>query len=140
MRIAATKSRFAIVAPREMKRSPREQTVYFLSILFAAGPFVAGLFRAISTGTDLRLLWMACASALGATAVIAIVRARGGKPKSIVTLSAAVLVVATLAAGLVGFLLGAKAGPGVWMVAFVLGLFLAASCALYSHSRPARPA
>ncbi len=123
-----------------MKRSPREQVIYVLAIFFAAGPFVAGLFRAISTGTDLRLLWMAFASALGATAAIAIVRARGGQSKSAVTLFAAVLVVATLAAGVVGFLLGATAGPGVWMVAFVLGVFLAASCALYSRSRPARSA
>lgn len=139
-RIAATKSRFVIVAPREMKRSPREQIIYFLSILFAAGPFVAGLLRAISTGTDLRLLWMAFAAAVGATAVITVTKARGGQSKSVVTLSAAVLAAATLAAGLVGFLLGATAGPGVWMVAVVLGLFLAASSALYSHSRPARSA
>lgn len=123
-----------------MKRSPREQIIYFLSILFAAGPFVAGLFRAFSTGTDLRLLWMAFASALGATAAIAVMKARGGQSKSIRTFSSVVLVVATLAAGLVGFLLGATAGPGVWMVAVVLGLFFAASCALYSHSRPARSA
>ena len=123
-----------------MKRSSREQILYSLSILFAAGPFVAGLFRAISTGTDLRLLWMAVASALGATAAIAIVRARGGQPKPVVSLFAAVLVVATLAAGLVGVLLGARTGPGVWMVAIVLGLFLAASRALYSLSRPAGPA
>ena len=123
-----------------MRRSPREQIIYFLSILFAAGPFVAGLFRAISTGTDLRLLWMALAGAFGAAAVIAVMRDRSGQSKSVLALSAVVLVVATIAAGLAGFLLGAKAGPGVWMVAVVLGLFLAASCALYALSRPARSA
>lgn len=122
-----------------MKRSPREQILYFLSILFAAGPFVAGLFRAISTGTDYRLLWMAFASALGATAMMAVVRARGGRPNSTFALFATVLIVAALAAALVGLLLGATAGPGVWMVAFVLGFFLAASCALYSLSRPVGP-
>lgn len=121
-----------------MKRSSREQILYFLSILFAIAPFVAGLFRVMSTGTDLRLLWMAVASALGATAVIAIMRARSAQSKSVLALSAAVLIVATIAAGFVGFLLGATAGPGVWMVAVVLGLFLAASYALYTHSRPVR--
>lgn len=120
-----------------MRRSPREQLIYFLSILFAVAPFVAGLFRAFSTGTDLRLLWMAFASVLGAAAAMAVAKARGGQPKSVRTLSAVVLVFATLAAALVGFLLGATAGPGVWMVAVVLGLFLAASCALYALSRPA---
>ena len=123
-----------------MKRSPREQILYFLSILFAIAPFVAGLFRATSTGTDLRLLWMALASALGATAVIAIMRARSAQAKSVFALSAAVLIVATIAAGCVGFLLGATAGPGVWMVAVVLGLFLAVSSALYTRSRPASSA
>ena len=123
-----------------MRRSSREQLLYFLSILFAVAPFVAGFVRARSTGTDLRLLWMALASALGATAVIAVTRARGAQSKSVLALSAAVLVVATVAAGFVGFLLGATAGPGVWMVAVVLGVFLAASCALYALSRPARSA
>lgn len=123
-----------------MKRSPREQIIYFLAILFAIAPFVAGLFRAITTGKDLRLLWMAFAAALAAAAVMAIIRARGAQSKSVFPLSAAVLLVATMAAGFVGFLLGATAGPGVWMVAVVLGLFLAASCALYAHSRPASSA
>jgi hypothetical protein len=121
-----------------MKRSPREKLLYFLSILFAVAPFVAGLYRARSTGTDLRLLWMAFAAALGAAVVMAIIRARGAQSKSLLALSAAVLLVATVSAGLVGFLLGATAGPGVWMVAVVLGLFLAASCALYARARPAR--
>lgn len=120
-----------------MKRSPREQIIYLLSILFAIAPFVAGIFRAISTGKDLRLLWMAFAAALGTTAVIAVMNARGGRSNSVLTRSIFVLAVATLAAGAVGFLLGATAGPGVWMVAVVLGLFLAASCALYALSRPA---
>ena len=123
-----------------MRRSPREQLIYFLAILLGAAPFVAGSFRAVSTGTDLRLLWMAFASVLGAAAVMAVARARSAQPKSVFRLSGLVLIVATLAAGLAGFLLGATAGPGVWMVAVVLGFFLAASYALYSLSRPSGPA
>lgn len=119
-----------------MIRSSREQRIYLLSILFAIAPFVAGLFRAFSTGTDLRLVWMAFASYVGAAAVMVVGR-RGAQPKSVFRLSGIVLIVATLAAGLVGFLLGARAAPGVWMVAVVLGLFIAASCALYVRSRPA---
>lgn len=123
-----------------MRRSPREQLIYFLSVLFAIAPFVAGLFRAFSTRTDFRLLWMAFAAAVGATAAVALMRAGARQSKSVLALAAVVLVAATIAAGLVGFLLGATAGPGVWMVAVVLALFLAASCALYAHSRPARSA
>jgi hypothetical protein len=121
-----------------MRRSPREQLIFFLAILFAIAPFVAGLFRAFSTGTDLRLLWMAFASYVGAAAVMAVVSSRGAPAKSVLALFSVVLVVATLAAGLVGFLLGATAGPGVWMVAVVLGLFLAAGCVFFVLSRPAR--
>ena len=122
-----------------MTRSPREKIIYLVSILLAIAPFVAGLLRAISTGTDLRLLWMAFASCVGAAAGLALT-SRGEPTKSALALFSIVLVVATLVAGLVGFLLGATAGPGVWMVAVVLGLFLAASCALYALSRPARSA
>ncbi len=110
------------------------------AILFLIAPFVAGLFRAFSTGTDLRLMWMALASYVGAAAVMAVMTSRGAPTKSVLALFSVVLVVATLAAGLVGFLLGATAGPGVWMVAFVLGVFLAAGCALFVLSRSARSA
>ena len=120
-----------------MRRSLREQLIYFLSILFAIAPFVAGLFRAFNTRTDFRLLWMACAAAVAAAWAIALMRARARQSQSILALSAVVLVGATIGAGLMGFLLGATAGPGVWMVAVVLGLFLAASCVLYARSRPA---
>jgi hypothetical protein len=45
-------------------------------------------------------------------------------------------VVAAALAGLTAYLLGARGAVGVWMVAVVLGLFLAGSVALRAFSRP----
>src|SRR2546421_548091 len=42
-----------------MRRSPREERIYILSILCAAVPFAFGLARAFRTGTDFRYLWLA---------------------------------------------------------------------------------
>jgi hypothetical protein len=114
-----------------MSRSPRELSTYVLSILFAIAPFAAGIIRYVQAGHDFRLLWMAVASCIGAFVVMAIVKRR-----SVLPASAAVFVISTLLATLTGFLLGARAGPGTWMVAVVLGLCWAASCALYTLSRP----
>ncbi len=118
-----------------MERSPRERSLYLLSIAFAMAPFAFGIVRAVQTGHDFRLLWMALASFLGAAAVTAIVKARNGNPTAF-ALSAAVFVISALFAALTGFLLGARAGPGTWMVAVVLALCWAASCDLYAVSRP----
>jgi hypothetical protein len=118
-----------------MKGSPRERRLYLLSIPFAIAPFAVGIIRAVQTGRDFRLLWMAFASFLGAAMITAIVKARNGNP-SVLALSAVVFVMSAVFAALTGFLLGARAGPGTWMVAVVLGLCWAASYALYNLSRP----
>ena len=121
-----------------MERSPRERSLYLLSIAFAIAPFAFGIIRAVQTGHDFRLLWMALASFLGAAAVTAIVKARNGNPTAF-ALSAAVFVMSALFAALTGFLLGARAGPGTWMVAVVLGLCWAAASALYTLALPQQP-
>lgn len=118
-----------------MSRSPREQRVYLLSIVFGAAPFVFGLVRFLQTGSDLRMLWMAVTSFAGASVIIAIARARGGTRSAILIFSVFSLAVATLFAGLTAIMLGARAGPGAWAVAFVFGLFWAARYALAALSR-----
>jgi len=117
-----------------MKRSPRELLIFFLSILFAAIPFAFGLIRAVSTGYDVRYLWMALASLLGA--VIAVRTARNRKPTGTLALSALVLVIATLLAGIAAFLLGAKSVAAAGIVAFAFGFCWAASYAFYALSHP----
>ena len=117
-----------------MRRSPREWLLYSLSILFAAIPFAFGLIRAVSTGYDVRYLWMALASLLGA--VIAVRTARNRKPTGILAPSALVLVIATVLAGLVAFLLGARSVVAAGIVALAFGFCGAASYTLYALSRP----
>ena len=117
-----------------MRRSPREQRMYVLSIAFAAAPFAFGLIRLVNTGSDLRMLWMALASCLGAFAVRSIGKARSRKPSAVLAWAAVTFVIATLFAGVTAFLLGATAGPGASAVACVFGLCWAASYAL----RPSR--
>lgn len=119
-----------------MKRSPREQKIYLLSILFAAAPFAFALVRALQTGDDLRLLWMAFASYIGASVVMVIGKARSRKPNVALAFSAVVLLIATLLAGATAFMLGATASPGIWAVAFFFGICWAVSCALGILSRP----
>ena len=119
-----------------MKRSPREQLVFFLSILFAATPFAFALIRAFSTGYDLRYIWMALASFLGAAVVIVVGKARSRKPIGMLALSALVLVIATVLAGLAAFLLGARSVAAAGIVAFAFGFCWAASYAIYALSRP----
>jgi hypothetical protein len=122
--------------PGMFRRSPRERLLYFLSILFAATPFAFALIRAFSTGYDLRFLWMAFASFVGAAVVMAVGKARGREPMRVLVPSALVLIIATLVAGLAAFLLGAKSVVAAGIVAFAFGFCWAASYALYTLSRP----
>jgi len=117
-----------------VRRSPREWLLNTLSILFAAVPFAFGLIRAVSTGYDVRYLWMALAALLGA--VIAVQTARNRKPTGVLALSALVLVIATLLAGIAAFILGAKSVVAAGIVALAFGFCWAASSALYALSRP----
>ena len=109
---------------------------YFLSLLFAATPFAFALIRAFSTGYDLRYLWMALASFLGAAGVMAVGKSRNQKSIGVLALSALVLVIAAVLGGLAAFLLGAKSVVAAGVVAFAFGFCWAASYALYALSRP----
>jgi hypothetical protein len=109
---------------------------FFLSLFFAATPIAFALIRAFSTGYDLRYMWMAFASFLGAAVVMAVGRSRNQKPIGGPALSVLVLVIATALAGFAAFLLGAKSVVAAGIVAFAFGFCWAASYALYALSRP----
>jgi hypothetical protein len=70
---------------------------------------------------------MSCAAFAGAALVRVITKGRRRG-------SLATLVVATLFAGAAGYLLGATAAAGIWPMAFVLGMCLAASHAFAIRS------
>ncbi len=119
-----------------MRRSPKEQFIPVLAILFAIAPFAVGLIRVFRTGNDFRYLWIAFATLFATIAVLAIGKARSREANAAIRLSAAVLIIDTLIAAATAFLLGARAAPGVWLVALAFGLSWAACCALYILSRP----
>jgi hypothetical protein len=101
---------------------------YLLSLIFAAAPFAVALIRAVQTGRDLRLLWMALGGFVAAAAVTVVAKSRRGTPR--VVSSVGTFVLATLVAGAVAMLLGARAAPGIWAVAGVFGLCFAISGAI----------
>ncbi len=114
----------------------RRQGLFLLSLLFAAAPFVAGSIRALQTGSDMRLLWMAVAALVGGVVAVAIARARAATT-SLFSHAVVAFALATVLTGISGRMLGARSGPGVWMIAVVFGLCWAASCVLDVRSREA---
>lgn len=82
------------------------------------------------------MLWMALAASLFAAGVMAASIGRRRSRHALMTQSTVILIVATLLAGGTGYLLGATRGPGVWLVAIVFGMCLAASSAVAAFSRP----
>jgi hypothetical protein len=119
-----------------MKRTFQEKGMYFLAILFATAPFAFGIIRFLRTGRDLRILWLAFASLIGAFAVRMIAKERSPKSTSAFLFSGLTFVVSALLGGLTGYLLGATAGAGVWGVAIVLAISWAASYFFYTLSSP----
>lgn len=119
-----------------MKRSVRQKAALVLSLAAAAVPVAFASMRALQTGTDLRAVWMALVSFLGAALVVALAQARQRTETSLFTRSVAILVVSSLLAGLTARLLGATALFGIWAVAIAFGSCWAVSHALAVLSRP----
>ena len=96
-----------------------------LAVLFGLAPFAFGTFRALSARYDLRMLWMAVVSGVGAFAIRTLAgRSPGGPPKRFAILT---FVTTTLLGGVTAILLGATAPAGIWPVAIVLALCWTAS-------------
>jgi hypothetical protein len=121
-----------------MTRSARRWVVWVSSILFAGAPIVVSLIAALGRRHDLRWLWMALASLLGAIAARALAKPRR-EPGAVIAVSALAFVVGAIAAALVARLLGARAVFGIWAVATVLSFCWAASFALATFSRSRVP-
>ncbi len=81
------------------------------------------------------MLWMAVAATIFTAGVLASSIGRRRTRKAAYSQATVILVVSTIVAGGTGYMLGATAGPGVWMVAFVLGALLAVSSYLVWLSR-----
>jgi hypothetical protein len=105
-------------------------------LVFAIAPFAFGAFRAISARYDLRMLWMALASCVGALAIRGIARRQPSQAPS-TTIAILTLVVTTLLAGITAMLLGATAPAGVWLVALVVAICWTVSYYFDARSRTA---
>jgi hypothetical protein len=116
-----------------MTPTPRKQGLFILSVLFAAAPFGAGLIRAVQTGSDRRLLWMAAGACIGGVVAILITRSRGRT--SLFSQAATAFILSAALTTAMGYMLGARAGPGTAMIAIVFGLCWGASAVLVNRSR-----
>ena len=81
------------------------------------------------------MLWMALAASIFTAGVLASSIGRRRTRKAAYSQAFVILVISTLVAAGTGYMLGATAGPGIWMVGFVFGALLAASNYLLWSSR-----
>jgi len=121
-----------------MAKLRRSQLFVLAAVLAALLPVAFGLIRAISTGDDVRYLWLALSAIAGSMAIMGL----GLRASDSVRLSpwhavAAVAAGATSAAATAVFL-GATAGPGVAIVAVAFGLCTGASAVFVSLARRSR--
>jgi hypothetical protein len=106
----------------------------FLSIVFASLPIAFGLVRAITTGKDLRYMWLAFAALLSAAVVMALGHPYARQPSARVTLAAGAFVISTLFAIATALLLGTTFNLGMLIVASSFGLCCAASCLFHTFA------
>ena len=106
-----------------------------LSIFFLSMPFLFGLLRAVTTGNDLRYLWVAAASLVGAGAYTVAAREQMRRPRRAVALSVGSFVVATLCATAAGMFLGTRFGLGLLVVASSFAFCCAFGCMLFAITR-----
>ena len=110
-----------------MPATARDRLNMPLAILFALGPFVAGMIRLAQTGKDSRLLWMAAAATAGSLVVGWLVPAAREGRMAPSAIGLATFALATVFTTVTGFALGAKAIFGVLAIAIVMGAFVGAS-------------
>ncbi len=104
----------------------------------AAVPVAFGCIRAVTTGDDVRYLWMAGAAILGSMAVVP--RRRSGASPTNVLLGRGLSAVAcgAVCAAVTGVLQGARSVPGVAIVALAFGLCTGTSAVFAMLAREAR--
>lgn len=124
------------------QRTPAQRLALVGTVAFGAAPVTFGLFRYASTGSDLRLFWMALVATVFAAGVLASAIGRRRSRQTALVQSAVIAVVGALLAWFTGFLIGATEGSGAGMVAASLGLSLgvASECVVFSRVTPGHAA
>jgi hypothetical protein len=101
---------------------PRRQVAVVAAVLLATVPVAFGVIRAISTGSDLRYIWLAGAAILGSMAAGLIGGAPPDPARVVLWRALAAVAAGAICAGVTAILMGAKAGPGIAIVATAFGL------------------
>ncbi len=118
-----------------MKRSPKQQFSFVAAGILGIAPLALGLFRAITTGDDYRMFWMALAVTIFAAGVLGAAVGRRRSLHAALVQAMVILIVSTLLAASLGWMLGAQSLVAVGGVAFGFGLLLATASYLVAISR-----
>ena len=105
------------------------------AVAFGILPFAFGLIRALTTGQDVRYLWVALAALVGAAAVLVQARSREGRSGSRIAVVGTVFAIASLFAVVAAMILGTRLGPGLLVVATSFGFCFAVASLLHIHGR-----
>ena len=114
------------------RESSRRRVLLLAAVLLGAAPVVFGVIRATTTGNDFRYLWLAAAAIVGSMLVLPFWRHAGHLS---VWRGCGTVAAGALSAAAVAILTGAKAGPGIAIVASAFGLCTGTSGVLATLSR-----
>jgi hypothetical protein len=113
-----------------MPSSRGKQLLILAAVLLAAVPAIFGLIRAISTGDDVRYLWLAASAMLGSLAVMVLGYDASGPARVSPGRAVGAIAVGAASAAATSIFLGATAGLGVAIVALAFGLCTGTSAVL----------
>ena len=102
-----------LTTDKELMKTKRRSLLLLAAALLAVAPLTFGLIRAVSTGDDMRYLWLALASFLGATTVIPRGRGASGAARISLVRTLGAVGAGTVGAAAAAILQGATAGPGL---------------------------
>lgn len=117
------------------KRSPKQQFSLVAAGILGIAPLALGLFRAITTGDDYRMFWMALVVTIFAAGVLGAAVGRRRSLHAALVQAIVILIVSTLLAASLGWMLGAQSLVAVGGVAFGFSLLLATASYLVAISR-----
>jgi hypothetical protein len=106
------------------------------SVILAAVPVTFGLIRAVSTGDDVRYLWLAGAAIVGS--MVAVRRGRSGAAHVWIGRTVGAVAAGSACAAAAAMLMGTTAGPGLAIVALSFGLCTGTGAVLAALARQPR--
>lgn len=119
-----------------MKRKPVQQLSLVGAVVLGVIPLTLGVVRAITTGDDYRMLWMAVVCSIFAAGVLLAAVGRRRSRRAALFQGFVILLVGTVVAVGVGYMLGATSAIDDLALSFGLSLCLAISSVLVAFSRP----